>query len=341
MKLIIYTISILFVFVQSLFFSAPTNDKVLNYIETYKHLAVAEMHRTGIPASIKMAQALLESSHGTSQLATKANNHFGIKCGNSWTGGTFYIYDDDYKNGKKIKSCFRAYNDVYESFIAHSDFISNPNKERYALLFYFPSTDYKSWAYGLKDAGYATDPKYPKKLIAIIEKYNLYELDEDTNGNSHLMANNESNSVKSYQIQTPNTDNLNQSRENDNISETVMITERGKSEPASPTSKHRSKTKKTNKSERKSKRRLPSQKPKTSKAVSDYYVVQEGDSMRDISRKFGIPLVLLYSKNRMPLKTEPLVGERIQLKGNIRIGDRPKFVYPDKHADSEFLLTAN
>ncbi|MFK7797571.1 MAG: glucosaminidase domain-containing protein [Aureispira sp.] len=150
------------------------NEKAKKYIEKYKHIAVSEMDRTGIPASIKMAQGILESGVGESELATKANNHFGIKCGGEvWTGKTRYVWDDDV-----VKSCFRVYKSAEESYIAHSEFLTNPKKEfRYGALFKLDKTDYKGWAKGLQKSGYATSKTYSKNLIAIIERLELYKLD--------------------------------------------------------------------------------------------------------------------------------------------------------------------
>jgi len=151
-------------------FAQPTN-----YIETYQKIAVREMHRSGIPASITLAQGILESSWGNGSLALKANNHFGIKCKSTWTGPTFFIQDDDYKNGKLIKSCFRSYDNAEDSYVDHSDFLTD--NVRYARLFTYERTDYKRWAHGLKKCGYATDKKYAYKLIRTIQKYKLYEFD--------------------------------------------------------------------------------------------------------------------------------------------------------------------
>ncbi|MCP4439378.1 MAG: LysM peptidoglycan-binding domain-containing protein [Aureispira sp.] len=150
------------------------NEKAQIYIEKYKHIAIYEMDRSGVPASIKMAQGLLESGAGESSLATKANNHFGIKCGGDvWTGDTYYLWDDDV-----VKSCFRVYTNPEESFVAHTDFLLNPKKEfRYGFLFKLKKTDYKAWAKGLQSAGYATAKTYSKNLIALIERYELYKLD--------------------------------------------------------------------------------------------------------------------------------------------------------------------
>ncbi len=147
-----------------------------SYIRQFQDIAIDEMIRAGVPASIKMAQAILESADGTSYLATNGNNHFGIKCGSRWQGATVYRKDDDRdKNGNLIASCFRKYGSADESFKAHSDFLNN--NSRYAFLFQYKKTDYRRWARGLKQAGYATSTTYPEKLIRIIEENNLYRLD--------------------------------------------------------------------------------------------------------------------------------------------------------------------
>ena len=149
--------------------AAANNTPQKKYIERYADLAVEEMYRSGVPASITLAQGLLESGNGLSELAVKSNNHFGIKCHNTWNGAKVY-HDDDAKG-----ECFRKYDDPEDSFRDHSDFLRY--RDRYKFLFDYKVTDYKAWAYGLKSAGYATDPKYPAKLIKLIEEYSLYEYD--------------------------------------------------------------------------------------------------------------------------------------------------------------------
>jgi LysM repeat protein len=138
------------------------------YIEKYSSLAVIQMHQYRIPASITLAQGILESNNGNSRLATKANNHFGIKC-HGWEGKKIFA-DDDKKN-----ECFRNYKNVLESFVDHSLFLNKYS--RYQFLFDYKITDYKSWARGLKKAGYATNNKYPELLIKIIEENKLYQFD--------------------------------------------------------------------------------------------------------------------------------------------------------------------
>ncbi len=148
-----------------------------NYIKQYTELATIEMQRTGVPASIKLAQGILESNSGISEFAQKSNNHFGIKCKSWWKGKTYYHKDDDYdKSGQLLESCFRAYDRVVESYVDHSNFLKFG--AHYQHLFSIPTTDYKSWATGLKLSGYATDPSYDIKLIKLIEKYKLNELDQ-------------------------------------------------------------------------------------------------------------------------------------------------------------------
>ena len=139
------------------------------YIDKYKDEAIYQMKKYKIPASITLAQGILESGDGNSELAKKSNNHFGIKCHSYWQGERVY-HDDDKKD-----ECFRKYNKVRDSYDDHSEFLLRP---RYAALFEYALTDYKSWAKGLKKAGYATNPNYAKHLIKIIEENELHKLDE-------------------------------------------------------------------------------------------------------------------------------------------------------------------
>lgn len=149
--------------------SAQTNNVRKDYIEKYKATAVKKMLEHGIPASITLAQGILESGSGKSDLASIANNHFGIKCHKGWTGDS-YIMDDDKKN-----ECFRKYKTAAESFEDHSQFLMT--RSRYAFLFEYKTTDYKKWAHGLKKAGYATNPKYAHLLIKVIDDNELHQYD--------------------------------------------------------------------------------------------------------------------------------------------------------------------
>lgn len=140
----------------------------LDYIERYREIAVKEMNTYGIPASIKLAQALLESGNGNSYLALQANNHFGIKCGGVWKGRSVTRPDDH------VNDCFRVYDNPEQSFRDHSEFLL---RKRYERLFKLRKDDYRGWARGLKDAGYATNPRYPELLINLIERYELHRFD--------------------------------------------------------------------------------------------------------------------------------------------------------------------
>ncbi|QEM06890.1 LysM peptidoglycan-binding domain-containing protein [Mucilaginibacter rubeus] len=140
----------------------------LEYIDRFKAIAIQEMNQYGIPASITLAQGLFESGAGNSDLAKYANNHFGIKCTSDWTGKSYYKDDDN------VNDCFRVYDNPEDSFRDHSAFLKRKN---YAKLFELDKNDYEGWAYGLKKAGYATNPKYPQLLINIIVKYNLDQYD--------------------------------------------------------------------------------------------------------------------------------------------------------------------
>lgn len=151
---------------------------VQEYVETYKDAAIAQMKRLGVPASIILAQGILETENGNSDLVKRSNNHFGIKCKSSWTGMSV-THTDDAPN-----ECFRKYNSAEESYRDHSDYLFN--SPRYASLFQLAATDYKGWAYGLKRAGYATNPRYPQILISNIEKYNLQQYNFITDPKSPL-----------------------------------------------------------------------------------------------------------------------------------------------------------
>ena len=161
-------LSIIALSITMLLSAQATNEYYLAYIQKYYKQAQTEQKKYGIPASITLAQGLLESAAGRSELATQANNHFGVKCAGGWTGET-YLKDDDKKD-----DCFRKYKHVSQSYEDHSQFLL---RDRYKPLFALETTDYKGWAHTLKQCGYATDPGYAGKLIKIIEDYNLTQYD--------------------------------------------------------------------------------------------------------------------------------------------------------------------
>ena len=155
------------IFSISFFAKAQPSVAVQEYINTYKDIAMAEMQRTGVPAAIKLAQGIIETDAGQSNLVNRSNNHFGIKCKSNWTGESV-SHDDDARG-----ECFRKYNDAVESYRDHSNFLKT--NQRYAALFSLDPTDFEGWANGLKKAGYATNPKYPLLLIKVINENNLQD----------------------------------------------------------------------------------------------------------------------------------------------------------------------
>ena len=277
------------------------------YVKKFRKIAVIEMHRTGIPASIKLAQAILESGAGTSQLATKANNHFGIKCGGSWKGQTFHKKDDDRnKIGVKVKSCFRAYANPEESFKAHSEFLMNPSKKaRYGFLFNYKSTDYKSWAKGLKKAGYATNPKYPKLLMEVIEENKLHQYD------SWKLSD-----VKKEKGKKPSKPNKVSSKPTKSKSskEVEVIAESKKK----PTSKQESKKENTyNKNKYKIEPKITSTSTKQSKVFYSNDIkavsVKKGDTPKSLAKKHKIDLSKLLTYNELKVNSKLKEGDFIYL----------------------------
>ena len=264
------------------------------YIELYKKISIQEMERTGIPASIKLAQGLLESSAGTSELASESNNHFGIKCGGDWTGTTYFLKDDDYDNdGNLLHSCFRVYTTPEESFIAHSDFLKNPKKEyRYGVLFKIKKKNYKKWAKGLKKAGYATSKTYDKKLIKLIERYKLYQYDKMSS--SELIA----ATKKEDEKLNKNKDLVSIDHKNDDYLDMVSptkaeeeIIQRKENRPARK--KYRNST----------------------NGKREWHFVEKGENIAKIAEKYDLKLRKLLRRNRLKSGQEPAIGERIKLRG--------------------------
>ena len=253
------------------------------YIDRYKELAVIEMHRSGVPASITLSQGVLESSSGNSRLAKFANNHFGIKCKGNWTGKTIYANDD------APDECFRAYGSVLESYKDHSDFLRK--NWRYHELFELKITDYKGWCHGLRKAGYATNPQYGKILINLIERYELYQYDTQ----------------KLLQNETPE-----EGKKINGVPVKIATKEetvRSIAEDNYLKDKHIRKWNDLPKDEEIKAGEVVYLKPKRRRGSEDKHIVTKTDNMRGISQTYGIKLKHLYKKNRMETGTEPKVGE--------------------------------
>ena len=280
------------------------NQRYQQYINQYKDIAIEQMLKWKIPASITLAQGLLESGAGSSELTRKGNNHFGIKC-HGWEGRTTY-HDDDRRN-----ECFRAYDSPYDSYEDHSRFLATG--KRYSGLFKLKLTDYRAWAKGLKAAGYATNPKYAQQLIDIIQLYKLYDYDkakhydkfiarhakERTTPNRPLHAIKIYN--KNYYIIARQGDTFRLIGDEIGISyrKIARYNERSKDDPIKPGE-------------------IIWLKKKQKKAPKEYkdlrHYVRRGESMYDIAQKYGIRLKSLYKMNHLSPDYDLRVGDELRLR---------------------------
>ena len=279
------------------------NQAYQQYIDQYKDIAIEQMQRYKIPASITLAQGLFESGAGKSELTLQGNNHFGIKC-NGWTGRKTY-HDDDRSN-----ECFRAYDSAYDSYEDHSIFLAS--NTRYRSLFNLSITDYKGWAKGLKAAGYATNPQYAHKLIEIIQLYKLYQYD-NAKGYDKFM----SQRTKDHQVQGAlhvirifNKNYYLVARAGDTfktIGEEVGISYR-----------KIAKYNERDKRDRLEDGEIIWLKKKQKKAPKDYkgrlHYVRAGESMYIIAQKYGIRLKNLYKMNHLSPDHQIQVGEGLRLR---------------------------
>lgn len=250
-----------------------------SYINKYSALAIKQMNEYNIPASIILAQGLLESQEGTSYLAREGNNHFGIKCYNNWRGPAIYKDDD------KPNECFKKYSTVNDAFSDHSNFLQ---RDRYKDLYSLRLNDYKGWAHGLKKAGYATDKHYATKLIGIIEKYELYRFDNPSKNLNNFEGANY-NSV--YASNTPSND---YGITNTNVGQTIYLPQES--------------------SEIRVERLDPVLKSYNTREVKKingikYVIVRNGDSFYSIAQEFGIKVSDLYDYNELPPNTALMVGQ--------------------------------
>ena len=246
------------------------NENIIKYIEQYAALAVKEMERTGVPASIKIAQGIHETNAGKSDLVLQSNNHFGIKCKSSWTGEKVYHNDD--AEGE----CFRKYEDAKASYLDHSDYLKS--QPRYSFLFEYDANDYAAWAWGLKKAGYATNPIYAQTLIKYIEAYQLNELNKFAENEDEEDLKNFFEKIRNKPLQ-PLANNGKFIEPDDK--------EKPGDNPAKEKSVKRIKVKKT-------------------------HVVKRGDSLYSLSKKYGTTVEALKKVNH--LKKEALqVGQKIKI----------------------------
>lgn len=255
-------------------------------------MAIVEMHRSGVPASITLAQGILESSSGNSRLAKYANNHFGIKCKGNWDGDVIYANDD------APNECFRAYKSVEDSYKDHSDFLRS--NWRYHPLFELSRTDYKGWCKGLRKAGYATNPKYHTILINLIERYELQNFDTEP------LPQIPSNPLASQSINNVPVIYASEGQTVSSIAEANDLRD-----------KHIRKWNDLPKDAEIQEGDLIYLKPKRRRGSEDEHIVREGETMHDISQRYGIKLKQLYKKNRMEYGTEAAIGETLAMRKKI------------------------
>lgn len=312
-------------FLLLLSFSAPvwaqTNQIRQDYIEKYKVIAVKKKLEYGIPASITLAQGILESGAGKSGLATEANNHFGIKCHTGWTGDT-YIMDDDKKN-----ECFRKYKNAEESFNDHSLFLTT--RSRYAFLFEYDVTDYKKWAHGLKKAGYATNPQYAQLLIKVIEENELSQFDkikslkelgikDDSKDNLEPIINEPMVGAQSRDLK-PVSVSKNQRLiyENEGVKYFLAIKGDSFESVASELGIYTWQVRKYNDADKKT-RLKPGDyiylEKKNNKARVKYHLIQRGETLRDICQKYAVRMKKVQKMNGIKKGKDIREGERLKLR---------------------------
>lgn len=304
MKYALLTLVVLILSVTHVSAQIKWNSAYQAYIDQYKDLAIEQMLKYNIPASITLSQGLLESGAGRSWLTKSSNNHFGIKC-HGWTGRR--VFHDDDERGE----CFRAYDNPRQSFEDHSRFLAT--QSRYARLFNYARTDYKSWARGLKQCGYATNPQYASKLIQIIELYNLNQYDKAKKFDQFMVKHSTEDGVAPdgnfHVIKAYNKNYYVIARKGDSfqsLSKELCIGKR----------------KLARYNERSYKEELAAGdviylKKKRKKATKEYknrpHIVQNGESMYLISQKYGIRLSSLYKKNHLSLDYQIKVGDKLRV----------------------------
>ncbi|MCD8165859.1 MAG: glucosaminidase domain-containing protein [Bacteroides sp.] len=278
------------------------NPRYLSYIDQYSPIAVEQMRQYKIPASITLAQGLLESGAGTSKLAKKSNNHFGIKCGSGWKGRSVRHNDD--ARGE----CFRAYKSPKDSYVDHSLFLVNG--ARYAFLFKLDVTDYKGWARGLKKAGYATDPSYANRLITIIETYELYKYDRvGKKGIPRVRGKSKSKAqADPHQVYIANNLAYVIARDGDTFKSLSKELGISAKKLISYNDLHSGYTLESGD--------IVYLKSKYKKALKQHtvHMVTPGESMHSIAQKYGIRLKNLYQMNKKGADYIPEVGDQLKLR---------------------------
>ncbi len=299
MRKLVFCVMILLSFTTA-YAQMSWNQQYQQYIDQYKNIAIEQMKEWKIPASITLAQGLLESGAGRSALARRANNHFGIKC-HGWDGGTFYQDDDHYNE------CFRAYKNVFDSFEDHSRFLASG--KRYARLFKLKKTDYRGWAKGLKAAGYATNPQYANQLINIIELYKLYDYDSGK-GYDKFISKIDKESDFDYRIYKFNENYYILARQGDTF--------RSIGESMRTSYRKLASYNERDKDDQLEEGEIVWLKRKRKNAPKDYkgrlHYIRVGESMYSISQFYGIRLDRLYKMNKLKPSYQIRVGDSLKLR---------------------------
>lgn len=322
----IFLLIALFVCFGSLAFGAsPQKNTRLQYIDVFAKLAIQEMNEYHIPASITMAQACLESGDGNSTLAREANNHFGIKCNSSWSGPSIR-QDDETRN-----ECFRKYGTAIESYRDHSKFLTGGM--RYQFLFDYEIKDYKKWAYGLKKAGYATDPQYPERLIKIIEEFQLHKLDTYFNNTTPYVKPERLGSGSKSKAKRKGSTGIDDFSINPYVNRNVEKRNGAKAffanegdtycQIAAEFSLKEWEIYKYNDVEKGAKLYAGSivfiqSKRASAPRGNDIHILKQGESLWSVAQWYGVKLNALYRKNRMNRGDEPKPGQQISLRKKVR-----------------------
>ena len=291
--------------------AASENDDREAYIERYKKIAMQEMERSGVPASIKLAQGILESNSGKSYLARTAKNHFGIKCGSNWKGDKVYREDDDYDDrGRLTKSCFRQYRNADASFVAHSEFLRDPGKSfRYGFLFRLEPTDYRGWAKGLRKSGYATNPRYPELLISIIERHKLQQYDRPSRLDPVDL---------SVAIEEEITGILNANDVDYFVSEAPLRLEQVAQRVDLSVRRlldYNEGLESGNQTVGGGERIFIQKKRRSYRGPERYHRVEEGEDLYAIAQRYGLRLRQLARRNRLGESADPATGTEVKLRG--------------------------
>jgi LysM repeat protein len=317
-KLPLILLALLFAFPSDGF--AQRGLTIGDYIDTYSPIAMQEMRRHGIPASIKLAQGILESGFGNSELAVNANNHFGIKC-HGWPGRG-YNFDDDAPN-----ECFRLYDDPVQSYLDHSQFLLT--RPRYAFLFELGATDYRAWAHGLRRAGYATNPNYPQKLIRIIEEHNLTAFDQwamNLAADLPAVPDGKRAGIPQQSVSVRTQQQAAGPREEFRVNRIRTVRAREGDTPESIAREMGLRAWQIVRYNELEGGRLIVAgqniflQPKRRRGEYTFHVAEAGQSMYGISQAYGIQLEHLYRRNNMSLEDneQPFPGQRIRLRGRTR-----------------------